>query len=76
MLSAQIIQAAVDRMVGVAHSPVKVILFGSYARGQAQDASDLDLLVVESEVPNLAEEYSRTHQGPTGSTRGAGRAHA
>jgi predicted nucleotidyltransferase len=59
MLSSQLIQAAVDRMVGVAHSPVKVILFGSYARGQAQDASDLDLLVVEDEVPNLAEEYGR-----------------
>jgi uncharacterized protein len=59
MLSEQIIQSAVNRLIGVAHSPLKVILFGSYARGDAKDASDLDLLVVEEDVPNLVEEYDR-----------------
>ncbi|AUB83904.1 nucleotidyltransferase domain-containing protein [Candidatus Thiodictyon syntrophicum] len=59
MLDAQIIQSAVDRLIGVAHSPLKVILFGSYARGDAKDTSDLDLLVVEEDVPNFAEEYGR-----------------
>lgn len=59
MLSPQAIQSAVDRLIGAAHSPLKVILFGSYARGDAKEASDLDLLVVEAEVPNIAEEYGR-----------------
>jgi predicted nucleotidyltransferase len=59
VLSSEIIQTAVNRLIGVAHSPVKVILFGSYARGDARETSDLDLLVVEDEVPNMAEEYDR-----------------
>lgn len=59
MLNPKVIQSAVDRLVGVAQSPLKVILFGSYARGDAKDASDLDLLVVEENVPNIAEEYGR-----------------
>ena len=59
MLSAQVIQSAVDRLIGAAHSPLKVILFGSYARGDAKEASDLDLLVVEDDVPDVAEEYGR-----------------
>jgi predicted nucleotidyltransferase len=59
MLSAQTIQSAVDRLILAARSPLRVILFGSYARGDAKDASDLDLLVVEDEVPNIVEEYGR-----------------
>lgn len=59
MLNPIVIQSAVDRLVGVARSPLKVILFGSYARGDANDTSDLDLLVVEENVPNIAEEYGR-----------------
>jgi predicted nucleotidyltransferase len=59
MLTPTVIQSAVDRLVGAAQSPLKVILFGSYARGDAQDASDLDLLVVEEYVPNIVEEYGR-----------------
>jgi predicted nucleotidyltransferase len=39
--------------------PAKVILFGSYARGTADEGSDLDLLVVEKEVPDKAGEYLR-----------------
>ena len=35
-----------DAIVG-AVNPVKVILFGSYARGNARQDSDVDLLVVE-----------------------------
>ena len=39
----------VDRIVSKFH-PVKIILFGSWARGSARDDSDLDLLVVLSKV--------------------------
>lgn len=37
MLNNDQIQAAVDRLVMAAHSPSQVILFGSYARGDADD---------------------------------------
>ncbi len=42
-----------------AASPTKVILFGSYARGDARDDSDLDLLVVEPNVVNKRDEMVR-----------------
>jgi predicted nucleotidyltransferase len=38
-------------------SPVKIILFGSNARGEALPDSDLDLLVVEKKV---SEQYDET----------------
>lgn len=37
----------------------KVIVFGSRARGEAREDSDLDLLVVEPEVGNRFEEMAR-----------------
>lgn len=40
---------AVDRIVRKFH-PVKIILFGSWARGSAGEDSDLDLLVVLPKV--------------------------
>lgn len=62
MLTAATIQQAVDRMVAAAQSPTKIILFGSYATGRAQDSSDLDLLVVEDHIDSLPAEYSRLRQ--------------
>lgn len=47
MLSPEHIAEAARRLVAEAGRPAKVILFGSYARGEADDASDLDLMVVE-----------------------------
>jgi predicted nucleotidyltransferase len=44
----QQVDEIIKRIVEAA-KPEKVILFGSYARGEAGPASDLDLLVVESE---------------------------
>ncbi|MBZ0168102.1 DNA polymerase III subunit beta [Candidatus Methylomirabilis lanthanidiphila] len=43
------IQTMVDRIVQRFH-PLRVILFGSYARGSAVPESDVDLLVVLREV--------------------------
>ena len=45
MLDEAIIQSVVQRVVS-AQNPDKIILFGSYARGEQTDSSDLDLIVV------------------------------
>lgn len=58
MLPDQTIQAAVDRIVAAAN-PTKVILFGSYGRGDATEDSDLDLMVVEPAVGNRIDEMAR-----------------
>jgi predicted nucleotidyltransferase len=39
-----------------------VIVFGSYARGDADDDSDLDLLVVEPTIENHTTEYLRLRE--------------
>ncbi len=39
--------------------PKRIILFGSQARGDADAGSDIDLLVIESQVPNRAAEMVR-----------------
>ncbi|MBI5658614.1 MAG: nucleotidyltransferase domain-containing protein [Nitrosomonadales bacterium] len=60
-VSPETIQAAVERIVAAAH-PSKIILFGSYARGDADAGSDLDLMVVESEVPDKGQEMLRLYR--------------
>jgi predicted nucleotidyltransferase len=52
------IAAAVER-VAQAAQPERILLFGSHARGEAQEESDLDLLVIETEVPDRAAEMVR-----------------
>lgn len=61
MLSAQHILDAASRAAAAASSPARVIVFGSYARGDADEASDLDLMVVEREVTDKAAEYLKLH---------------
>jgi predicted nucleotidyltransferase len=46
-------------LVDAAPSPATVIVFGSYARGTADDGSDLDFLVIEPEVASRAAESAR-----------------
>jgi predicted nucleotidyltransferase len=58
MISSEQIQQAVERLVA-ASNPSKVILFGSYARGDATEDSDLDLMVIEQEVTNKFDEMVR-----------------
>lgn len=62
MLASQIILAAARRAAAAASSPAQVFLFGSYARGDANSGSDLDLLVVEREVADKAAEYLKVHR--------------
>ncbi len=50
MLNEDIIQNVVQRVV-LAEHPEKIILFGSYARGEQTESSDLDLLVIFESVP-------------------------
>ena len=51
MTSANCIKVMADRIVRD-YDPVKIILFGSHARGVAGPESDIDLLVVLPEVDN------------------------
>ena len=57
-VSAEILDKLVERIVALT-SPVKIILFGSQARGQGQPDSDLDLLVVKKEVNDQYHEALR-----------------
>jgi len=58
MIDEKTIRDAVERLLRAAPGS-KVILFGSYARGQASEDSDLDILVVEPHVLNAYEETLR-----------------
>ncbi len=58
MITEETIKKAVSRLVAAAN-PIKVILFGSYARGEATEDSDLDLLVIEPDVKDKGEEMVR-----------------
>ena len=55
---AQLADAA-KRVALAATRPATVIVFGSYARGDATEASDLDLVVIEPELLDKAGEYLR-----------------
>ena len=51
MTSESVISVMVDRIVG-RFQPSRVVLFGSRSRGEANERSDVDLLVVMSNVPD------------------------
>jgi predicted nucleotidyltransferase len=53
MIAKQTINQAVQLLVRAAH-PTKIILFGSYARGEASEDSDLDFLVI---LPTLSSKH-------------------
>jgi predicted nucleotidyltransferase len=58
MISEQKINAAAELLIS-SGSARKVILFGSYARGDATEDSDVDFLVVERDVPSKVTEMVR-----------------
>ena len=62
MLLPKAIHEAAVRAAAVASSPASVMLFGSYARGDADEGSDLDLLVIEQEVTDKSAEYLKLHR--------------
>lgn len=55
MITEKIIQEAVERLIQAAN-PKKIFLFGSYARGDIGEQSDLDFLIVQKEVRNRRKE--------------------
>lgn len=61
MVTEETLKEVVQRLV-VAGKASKVILFGSYGRGTATEASDLDLMVIEPEVADVGEEMVRLHR--------------
>ena len=65
MISRETITEAVRRLVETA-SPRKVILFGSHATDRAEEESDLDFLVVETEIENIPEEMVRLRRSLRG----------
>jgi predicted nucleotidyltransferase len=62
MLAQHTILDAARRAASAASSPASVMLFGSYARGDADENSDLDLLVIERDVPDKAAEDLKLHR--------------
>lgn len=61
MIDERILLEITERIVS-ATRPSRVILFGSYARGDADAGSDIDLMVIEPDVRNRHEEMVRLRQ--------------
>ena len=61
MLTMETLRSAARRLTASAARPARVILFGSYVRGDADAdaASDVDLMVVEAAFDDKASEYPR-----------------
>ena len=57
MLTNQDIDNAARKIVLRASSPARVVVFGSYGRGDATEDSDPDLLVVEHALEDFTQEY-------------------
>jgi predicted nucleotidyltransferase len=58
-------QAAIDEIVdriAARFSPERIILFGSHARGDAREGSDLDLLVLFREVDDPRERAAELYE--------------
>ncbi len=62
MLTDNHVHDIAQRIAAAARSRAKVIVFGSYGRGDATEDSDLDLLVVEREVSDHTAEYLRLRE--------------
>ena len=62
MLSAKEIQHTADQIMQHVSSPARVVVFGSYGRGDATQDSDLDLLVIQKSVADFTQEYTRLRE--------------
>jgi predicted nucleotidyltransferase len=62
MFNDAVIGEAARRILAAAPPGSRVILFGSHARGEAGEHSDLDLLVIEPEVEDWGKESVRLYR--------------
>ena len=58
MVTTEKLEAAIH-ILSEATRQARIVLFGSYARGDASEDSDLDLLVIEPQVEDRAKEMVR-----------------
>ncbi len=61
MIAPETLQEVVQRIVTAAN-PSRIILFGSYGRGDADAGSDLDLMVIKPEVSDQYAEMIYLHE--------------
>ncbi|MCX7046528.1 MAG: nucleotidyltransferase domain-containing protein [Candidatus Sumerlaeota bacterium] len=61
MIEPNIISTAANLLLEAAPKGSQVILFGSFARGDAREDSDLDFLVVEPQVKDRINEMARLY---------------
>ncbi len=61
-----LIERAGRALIDAASAPAKVILFGSHARGDADEGSDFDFLVIERDVHDRAGEAVRLRRALRG----------
>jgi predicted nucleotidyltransferase len=54
--------AEITRRIRAVSDPQRIILFGSYARGEPGPDSDLDLLVIKDEVDSTRAEAARIYR--------------
>jgi predicted nucleotidyltransferase len=66
MVSRDEIAEAARTLAATASSPATVIVFGSYARGEAGGHSDVDFLVIEDELSDQIKEYVRLRKAILG----------
>ena len=62
MFSEESIALAAQRIAAASTSPAKVILIGSYARGDATEDSDVDLVVLQKEFADRPNEFRRLNK--------------
>jgi len=65
MIDERTLQEIVRRIVAAAQ-PSRVILFGSYGRGDAETGSDLDIMVIKPEVADRYAEMVRLYEAVGG----------
>lgn len=58
MIDERTLREVTERIVAAAQ-PSRIILFGSYARGDADEDSDVDLMVIKPQVADKFEEMVR-----------------
>jgi predicted nucleotidyltransferase len=61
MIDEQALHQVVKRIVA-ASKPSRVIVFGSYGRDNADENSDLDIMVIKPEVRDKGTEMARLHE--------------